>query len=130
MIVLDASACVEILLGSEIGLRALEQIEGKPEVHVPEHFHIEVLSVLSRYSLAGELREPRAGQMLASLAKLRTVRYPNMMLASAIWELRTSLTAYDAAYLALARTIDAQLLTFDVALASAARAEGRAIEVG
>jgi predicted nucleic acid-binding protein len=45
-------------------------------------------------------------------------------------ELRHQLTAYDAAYLALARRLDVRLLTIDGGLAAAARAEGRLVEVG
>jgi predicted nucleic acid-binding protein len=129
VIVLDASVAVEILLGSGTGRAALDHVGREAEVHVPEHFHVEVLSVLRRYSLAGELREPRSSRALGLLADLRAIRYPNLALAADIWELRTSLTAYDAAYLALARRLGAQLATLDRALAAASRADGRLIEI-
>lgn len=128
MIVLDASVAVEVLLASAAGRAALPHLEREPEVHVPEHFHIEVLSVLRRYSLGGELREPRASRALALLRDLRAIRYPNLALAAEIWELRQELAAYDAAYLALARRLGAGLLTLDRALAAAARSAGRLVE--
>jgi predicted nucleic acid-binding protein len=128
LIVLDASVAVEMLLGSEIGRSALEHVERESEVHVPEHFYLEALSVLRRYALAGEVREPHLGRMLTLLAELRAIRYPALMLAE-IWELRAELTVYDAAYLALARLLDARLLTLDAGLAAIARRDQRLIEL-
>ena len=45
------------------------------------------------------------------------LRYPHQPLTSRIWELRDDLTAYDAAYVALAGALDAPLLTRDARLA-------------
>jgi predicted nucleic acid-binding protein len=129
VIVLDASVAVEIVLKTEYGLRALDRLEQEPEVHVPEHFHVEAISALRRKSLSGELEDLPAARSLALLDQMRVVRFPVMELSDAIWELRDKLTAYDAAYLALARRIGAQLLTLDGGLAAAARAEGRLIEL-
>ncbi|HST54954.1 MAG TPA: type II toxin-antitoxin system VapC family toxin [Solirubrobacteraceae bacterium] len=129
MIVLDASVAVEILLGSDTGRIALQHVQQQPEVHVPEHFHIEVLSVLRRYSLTGELQEPRTSHALTLLSDLRAIRYSNLLFARAIWELRTQLTAYDAAYLALARHLGGSILTLDRGLANLARVEGRLIDL-
>ena len=129
MIVLDASAAVEILLGSEIGGLVLDRLEWHSEVHVPEHFHLEAISALRRYALRGELGDLQAARALATLRELRVVRYPVLDLGEAIWELRDRLSAYDAAYLALARRLDLSLLTTDAGLAVAARAEGRLTEI-
>lgn len=129
MIVLDASAAVEILLGSEMGARVLDRLESHAEVHVPEHFHVEAISALRRYALRGELGDLRVARALDMLRELRAVRYPTIDLAEAIWGLREQLGAYDAAYLALARRLDLLLLTADAGLAAAARAEGRLAEL-
>jgi predicted nucleic acid-binding protein len=129
VIVLDASVAVEIVLRSEYGSRALDCVERELGVHVPEHFHIEALSALRKKSLLGELAELRAAHSLSLLRRLRVVRFPVLELSDAIWELRHQLTAYDAAYLALARRLDAPLLTVDGGLAAAARAEGRIVEL-
>jgi len=53
------------------------------------------------------------------------MRYPVIEMADVVWDLRAGLTAYDAAYLALARRLDVGLLTLDTGLAAAARADGR-----
>jgi predicted nucleic acid-binding protein len=39
--------------------------------------------------------------------------WPHEVLAARIWQLRRNLTSYDAAYVALAETIDAPLVTLD-----------------
>ena len=50
-------------------------------------------------------------------------------LARDVWALRRALTAYDAAYLALARALDARVLTTDRGLAAAARSDRRLVEL-
>lgn len=127
MIVADASAIAELLLArpAAAGIRAA--LSPHPELHVPEHFHVEVLSVLRRYAIRRELSQRRAAEVLAALADLRAIRYPVIELAEAVWELRSRLTAYDAAYLALARRLDVGLVTLDKGLAEAAAKEGRLV---
>jgi predicted nucleic acid-binding protein len=129
VIVLDASVAVEIILKTEFGLLALDRLEQEPEVHVPEHFHVEAISALRRKSLCGELDDLSSARSLAVLEQMRAIRFPVIELSDAIWGLRDQLTAYDAAYLALARRIGAQLLTVDGGLAAAAQAEGRLLQL-
>jgi predicted nucleic acid-binding protein len=50
---------------------------------------------------------------------MNVVRYPHAPLAARIWDLRENLTAYDAAYVALAETLGAPLITMDARLAQA-----------
>jgi predicted nucleic acid-binding protein len=125
VIVADAGAIAEVLLTRPGAVEVRTALAPHPELHVPEHFHVELLSVLRRYSIRGELRERRAAESLAALADLRAVRYPVLELADAIWDMRAALTAYDAAYLALARRLDVGLITLDQGLAKAAAKEGR-----
>lgn len=127
MIVADASAIAEVLLARPQAGAVRNALESHPELHVPEHFHVELLSVLRRYSIRGELSERRAAEALVALADLRTLTYPVIELAEQIWDLRAELTAYDAAYLALARRLDIGLLTLDSGLAKAAAKEARLV---
>jgi predicted nucleic acid-binding protein len=55
----------------------------------------------------------RASQAMEDFADLPLNRYPHVDLLPRIWELRGSLTAYDAAYVSLAEVLDATLLTCD-----------------
>ena len=129
MIVADASAVGEVLLGRPSAPVIVDVLAAHREIHVPEHFHVEAISMLRRFALRGELGERRAALALSALREMRVVRYPVIHLLDAVWELRHQLTAYDAAYLALARRIGAPLLTIDGGLAAAARAEGRLLEL-
>ncbi|HXB65004.1 MAG TPA: PIN domain-containing protein [Solirubrobacteraceae bacterium] len=125
MIVSDASAVVEVLLAMPRAEEVRTALAGHSELHVPEHFHVEALSALRRYAIHGELAELRAAEALAALRDLRTIAYPVIELAEEIWSLRDTLTAYDAAYLALARRLDVGLVTLDGGLAVLAAKEGR-----
>lgn len=102
-----------------------EALAAHSELHVPEHFNVEALSALRRYSIRGELTDLRAAEALAALRELRTIAYPVIELADEIWDLRDTLTAYDAAYLALARRLDVGLVALDGGLAAVAAKEGR-----
>ena len=53
------------------------------------------------------------------MAELDLNRYTHELLLPLMWRLRHNATAYDAAYLALAATLDAPLLTLDASLARA-----------
>jgi predicted nucleic acid-binding protein len=125
VIVADASVVAELLLARPRASAIRAALGPHTELHVPEHFHVEVMSVLRRYAIRGELDGRRAAEALTALADLRTVTYPVIELADAVWDLRAELTAYDAAYLALARRLDVELITLDRGLAEAAAAEGR-----
>jgi predicted nucleic acid-binding protein len=80
---------------------------------------LEVAQVLRRYTLSGEMDAERSEQALEDLADLSLYRYPHDVFLFRIWALRRNLTAYDAAYLALAEALDAPLVTRDTALARA-----------
>lgn len=127
MIVADASAVAELLLARPQADAVRAALAPHPELHVPEQFHVEVLSVLRRYSIRKELSERRSTIALAALEDLRAVRYPVIEMVDMVWDLRAGLAAYDAACLALARRLDVRLVTLDKGLAAAARADGRLV---
>jgi predicted nucleic acid-binding protein len=121
LIVVDASALIEVLLGTPAAQPLGERLFAEGEtLHAPHLIDVEVAQVLRRYALAGALDGERGSQALQDLDDFPMARYPHAPLLSRIWELRHNVTAYDAAYLALAEALDAPLLTRDARLASAA----------
>ncbi|HVY35506.1 MAG TPA: type II toxin-antitoxin system VapC family toxin [Caulobacteraceae bacterium] len=121
MIVVDASALVEVLLRTS-GAQAVEDrlFARQQTLHAPHLIDLEVAQVVRRYVAKGEIDGERGRLALADLADLSLRRYPHDMLLARIWDLRANLTAYDAAYVALAEALDAPLLTRDQRLAVAA----------
>ena len=119
MIVVDASAMLEVLLNTPAGARVAERLSAAGEtLHAPHLLDLEVAQVLRRYAASGEVDPQRGAQALEDLADLPLARYPHDAFLSRIWELRDNLTAYDAAYVALAEVLEAPLVTRDAALAS------------
>ena len=118
VIVVDASAVLEVLLNTRVGARLVDRLFAPGEsLHAPRLLDIEVAQVLRRYARTGELDSARGLEALEDLADLPLARYPHELLLSRIWALRDNVTAYDAAYVALAEALDAPLVTH-AALAS------------
>ena len=118
--VVDASAVLELLLRTDKAPRlASRLLAGRESLHAPHLLDLEVAQVLRRYAAAGDLSPERGREALADLADLPLHRYPHDVLLPRIWELRQNVTAYDAAYLALAEVLVAPLVTCDSRLSSA-----------
>lgn len=111
MIVVDASAMVEALVGRDVDPELLESLSG--EVAAPHLLDIEVLSVLRGLVLGHKLTLERADEARADHFDLEILRHDAAPLAARIWELRDQHTSYDATYLALAEAFDAPLHTCD-----------------
>lgn len=118
MIVLDASAVIELLLGNWV----IRKRVARPSeaLAAPHLIDVEVAHVLRRLCISGELDETRGQEALADLADLDLDRFAHEDLLPRVWELRHNLTAYDAVYVALAEVLRAPLLTLDEKLAKSA----------
>jgi predicted nucleic acid-binding protein len=122
VIVVDASALLDVLLRAPAA-RALQSrlFESGQTLHAPHLLDLEVTQVLRRCVASGQIDEERGRAALSDLAEFPLRRYPHVFLLPRVWELRTNLTAYDAAYVALAEVLDAALVTRDQRLAAAAK---------
>ena len=121
MIVVDASVVVEVLLRTAAG----RSVEGRlfdpgASLHAPHLLDVEVAQVVRRYCASGDLTAGRGAEAVADLADLPITRHEHVLLLPRIWQLRQNLTAYDAAYVALADALGATLLTRDGKLARGA----------
>ena len=101
------------------GAARLRRPGGAGPAHAPHLLAVEVAQVIRRYQLLGVLTADRGALALAALADLDVASYAHEPLLPAIWQLRQNLTAYDAAYVALAAVLEAPLVTLDARLAAA-----------
>lgn len=121
MIVLDASAVVELLLWTTAGKRVAKLIENPREtLHAPHLLDVEVAQVMRRIERAGTITSERVEQAMHTLAAhLDIDRHEHTPLLPRVWALRANCTAYDATYIALAEGLGAPLVTLDKRLATA-----------
>jgi len=127
VIVVDASAILELLLNTPTGSKVAALLSAPDEtLHAPHLLDIEVAQVLRRYLLKGDLDTHRGNQAIADFTALPIERYPHGELLDRIWQLRDSLTAYDATYVVLAEALEARLITCDARLS---RAHGHGADV-
>lgn len=117
MIVVDASAVLEVLLQTERGRSLEARLFGGDPLSAPHLLDLEVAQVLRRHARRGVVGASRGEAALRDFQDLRVERYPHHLFLARIWALRENATAYDAAYLALAEALDAPLLTTDRKLA-------------
>lgn len=120
MIVVDASVVVDVLLATRAGSTLLiRMLEREPSLAAPELLDVEVMQAVRRYQRLGDLSAQRGESVISDLVDLPLERYPHRPLLARMWELRANLTAYDAAYVALAEALEVPLLTRDARLARA-----------
>jgi predicted nucleic acid-binding protein len=120
MAIVDASIVVEMLLGTPPGLEAFDRAVATPAgMHAPHLVDVEVTHALRRLAQLGEVSREVADLGVESLVLLPLERYAHLLLLRRMWELRDSLTPYDAAYVALAESLDMPVFTRDARLARA-----------
>jgi predicted nucleic acid-binding protein len=126
VIVLDASAVVELLLDTAAGRRVATLIDDPAlGIHVPHLLDVEVVSALRRLVREGHIDADEADAVVDDLRALDLQRHAHEPLLDRMWALRENLSAYDAAYLALAEALEATLVTCDAKLARSSAAKGR-----
>jgi len=120
VIVVDASALIEVLLRTTVAAGIERRLfDGGVPLFAPEVLDLEVAQVLRRYCASGDVSALRGQEAIDDLVDLPIGRYGHLPLLPRIWSLRQNMTAYDAAYVALAEALNAPLVTRDRRLASA-----------
>jgi predicted nucleic acid-binding protein len=120
MIVVDASALLELLLQTSLGARVEARLFGEEdELHAPHLLDVEIAQGLRRLVRAGEVSSGRAEEAIADLTDLDLHRHAHLDLLNRAWKLRDNISAYDAMYVALAEAIEAPIITCDSPLAKA-----------
>lgn len=117
--VADASVLVDAVADPDArGAAARDALRGR-RLSGLEFTDAEVLSGFRRLALTGELTELDLHLALTDYRSLRLQRFPMWPLRTRVLQLRDNLTAYDAAYVALAESLDVPLVTADARLAAA-----------
>jgi predicted nucleic acid-binding protein len=122
VIVIDASSVVSLFRddegpGFEVRRLLAEAAQG---AHAPHLLDLEVANALRRLVRRDEVTPERAAEGLRDAGLLAVERWSHGPLLERVWSLRDRLTAYDAAYLALAEALGATLVTLDAGLATVA----------
>ena len=120
MIVLDASAVIELLLDTVAGRRVAILIDDAAiGLHVPHLLDVEAISALRRFARERIIANEDAKAAIEHLLALDLQRHSHEGLMERAWALRENVTVYDAMYIALAEALDATLITCDGRLARA-----------
>lgn len=120
MIVVDASVLANAIGDDEqAGDRARDLFRVHRDLAAPDLVDAETVAVLRRRWLAGTMTDERFEQAVADLADIALDRYPTHGFMHRAFELRASVTAYDACYVALAEGLNCALCTGDGRLARA-----------
>jgi predicted nucleic acid-binding protein len=120
-VVVDASAMVDLLVGSSVAGEIEDRFRGH-ELHAPAHFDAEVFSALGRLQRAGEMtvRQVTARLQRAAAAPIQHHLLPPLLTGA--WKRRHNLRLVDALYVELATRLDAPIITTDAGLAAASPA--------
>ena len=115
LIVVDSSLAIELFLPTSLGERIADSVFDE-ERHVPHLIDVEFASALRRLTRLGGLDGNAAQRALDNFRDWASVRHGHGDLLPRIWQLRDSVSSYDAAYVALAELLGAPLLTCDAKL--------------
>ncbi len=113
MIVLDTSAMVEFLVGADPLAERVRAVVAGAKIAAPHAVDLECAAALRGLVRGGKLPSAEAERALELLGSMRLERYGHVPLLTRIWQLRHNMWPYDAAYVALAESLDAELVTLD-----------------
>jgi predicted nucleic acid-binding protein len=121
MIVIDGSVLSDALLDDgPKGETARAVLSEDPYWAAPAILRVEVLSVIRGRTLGGKIGTDRASDAVSALSGLAVEQLDPQQLVERSWQLRSNLSAYDAAYVAAAEHLGCPLVTSDARIAKAA----------
>jgi predicted nucleic acid-binding protein len=116
VIVLDTSAIIEFLVGADPVAEQIRAITAGEKLAAPHAIDLECASTLRGLVHGGKLPSAEAERALQLLGRMKIARYGHVPLLGRLWQLRHNMWPYDAAYVALAESLGAVLLTLDAKL--------------
>ncbi len=119
ILVLDASTVAAALTDTGPTGEWAERVLLKGQLAAPHLMTVEVTNILRRAAVGGQLSRDAASLAYADLLALPVELFPFAPLAARVWELRDNVTPYDAWYVALAESLQGQLVTLDERLSRA-----------
>lgn len=120
MAVIDASVLAVFYTADDSRhVLVAERLKAGETLFAPAHLDAEILSALRAMARRKQILDQSVPGALTHLAGFPIRRMPLAPLLGRMWELRHNITAYDAAYIALAERLDAMLISCDVRLAAA-----------
>ena len=118
MIVVDASAVVELLLQTHVGKKVEARVlVPNEQMNAPHLLDVEATQALRRLTQLKSITASRGKEALSDYAALAIRRAGHLDFLDRMWKLRENVSAYDASYVALAEALDAPLVTCDGKLA-------------
>jgi predicted nucleic acid-binding protein len=119
MLVVDASCLIELVADTPRSGDIAARLAADPDHAAPSVVDVEVMGVIRRLRVRGQLDQTAARQAIADLRDWPGDRFGHRLLLERAWELRDSVRGWDAFYVALAEALDATLVTLDARLARA-----------
>jgi len=116
MLIVDASCLYEVVADTQRADEVRARLLRDSDHAAPSVIDVEVISVIRRDHLSGRLDMTAAAQAVADLRDWPGERFGHRPLLDRAWELRGSLRAWDAFYVALAEAMQATLITSDARL--------------
>jgi predicted nucleic acid-binding protein len=118
-LIVDSSVIVAALIDTGSDGVWAETVVDDQVLYAPEHVRVEVTNVLRHLELAKQISTAEVNGAQEDLTQLEIEQFPFEPFAGRIWELRQTVTSYDAWYVAVAEELEYPLATLDRRLVKA-----------
>lgn len=118
-VVIDSSVLIAALVDAGPGGIWAEKVMEGGSLYAPELVQVETTNILRRLEVGKKITMPEAEAAYEDLMQLEIELYPFAPFADRIWELRPTVTSYDAWYVSVAEAAGCPLATLDERLAKA-----------